>query len=304
MKKHLLRLAAVLLLVVFSAGCQRNTACAFKDRSDGELPHRAVALQRPTQPEPTSPPPDPGTREFPGQDFDYEGEFVPGGKTMPYVLFRPSIAQDYESLPLVVWLHGAGERGADPARGWEVLTGSSFPGTMTAWPGRKFNAYVVCPYLTGQWYANSWGDPEAMEHVLWLVECLKRQYSIHPEQVVILGHSLGGEGVFYYAAKSADVFCKAATLSPYYPYGTDLADIHIPIRAYCGNEALGEGKVPPEVCKNSFIPIFGEENCFFLEADHTGLPCAALSMDADGNGKSDLMEWLLDFPQEAPGSPG
>ncbi len=298
MKKHLPLLTAVLLLVVCAAGCQGDTAYAFKDRCHGDILVQEASILRPTQPEPTTPPPEPGSREFPARDFVYEGEFVPGGKTMPYVLFRPSIADEYESLPLIVWLHGVGERGQDAALGWEVLTKGSFPGMMTAWPSQKFNAYVVCPYLTGQWYSDSWGDPEAMNCVLWLVQCLKAQYNIHPGQVVIMGHSLGGEGVFYYAAQSPDVFCKAVTLSPYYPYGIHMEDIHIPIRAYCGNEALGEGKVPPAVCKNSFIPIFGEENCFFLETDHNGLPIAALSLDEDGNGKSDLMEWLLDPAQK------
>ncbi len=229
----------------------------------------------------------------------FAGDYVADGKTMPFMLYTPSSADDYSSLPLIVWLHGVGGRSEVGESGFTA--GTSFMAMMKNWKSTGFNAYVIGPHLTGTWDRGRWDCPASLQQVLDIINRLVEEgYNIDTSRIVVAGHSLGGQGVLYFAWSRPDIFKKAATLSPYYAQDVKMGEITVPIRAYCGTTSAGEAQHPVDLCHESFIPLFGAENCWFIECNHGRLPNRAFSLDENDDGRSDLIEWLLDFSDITP----
>lgn len=119
------------------------------------------------------------------------------GKAMPYKMYLPTeYPQDDETKwPLVIFLHGAGERGTD-------LKAVSRHGPLReAEQGREFPFLIAAPQLSGQEY---WGGYiESLN--AWLDDLLVT-YRIDPERVYLTGLSMGGTGTWLWAMASADRF--------------------------------------------------------------------------------------------------
>lgn len=119
------------------------------------------------------------------------------GKAMPYRLYQPS---NYDNQPdrlwpLVVFLHGAGERGID-------LQGVTRHGPLReVAKGREFPFLIAAPQLSGQEY---WGGYiESLN--AWLDDLLET-YRINFDRVYLTGLSMGGTGTWLWAMASPERF--------------------------------------------------------------------------------------------------
>lgn len=187
---------------------------------------------------------------------------------MPYGLFTPSNADELDSVPLIVWIHGAGEIG----QGEGALKIAGLPGAISNWKSTGFSAYILCPQLQ---YGN-WVNTTAFNNVKTVIDNFISEYNVDTENVVIVGHSSGGMGALYLAYHIPEYFKRGVALSPYYP-GIDPTKITIPMLAYSGTY----GDDDSQTFINAYMkPTFGAENCLRVSSNHGGVPAAAFNDDS------------------------
>jgi predicted peptidase len=115
-----------------------------------------------------------------------------------YLLYLPKDYESKESWPLVLFLHGAGERGDN----LEVLKKHGPPKLIAA--GKEFPAIIVSP----QCPKNKWWDPFEVDAFL---DDIIARYKVDKDRVYVTGLSMGGFGTFALAARSAN---KLAAIAP------------------------------------------------------------------------------------------
>lgn len=107
-------------------------------------------------------------------------------------------------LPLVVFLHGAGERGND-----NLLQLSGVPELLASTPwARRFPCYVLAPQIPLQ---TSWNAH--LEELEALIQHSISTNSIDPDRVYLIGFSMGGGGAWSMAARRPDMFAAVMPLA-------------------------------------------------------------------------------------------
>jgi lysophospholipase L1-like esterase/dienelactone hydrolase len=134
---------------------------------------------------------------------DYEARTFagPDGTTLGYRLLSPRNYDKAQEYPLVVFLHGAGERGNDNSA--QLKHGAP----LFAKPEvrEKFPCFVFAPQCPNDqtWSAvKDWTDPvsysdepkPAMKLALGAIDTLMKEFSIDPDRVYVTGLSMGGFG--------------------------------------------------------------------------------------------------------------
>lgn len=208
--------------------------------------------------------------------FSYD--WVDDGEYIPYALYTPSCADDYYEIPLIVWLHGSGESYVAE----EIFRSKGLPAVMENWTLEGFNAYVICPQLTGRFGNASWDNPTSVGYVMALLDEFIFKHNVDRDKVVISGHSLGGQGALYMAHEMPGYFSACASLSPYDSH-IDMSEIESPVIAYIDSPYYAE-----EIQK-----MFDEDSIITLNTSHWNVPNEAFNLDEDGNNRSDLIEWML-----------
>ena len=133
----------------------------------------------------------------------------PSGNQIPYRILAPVNVVQRKQYPLVLFLHGAGERGTDN-RKQLVHAAADF-----ASPKRmeQFPAFVVFPQCPEEqrWVESPWDLPSGsgefdkapskpMKAALELVDSLVKKLPVDPAKVYVTGLSMGGQGSWYAAA--------------------------------------------------------------------------------------------------------
>ena len=230
-------------------------------------------------------------------DVSYDFEYIANGEVIPHVFIEPSTAQDYEKIPLVVWLHGSGEKNRDAVE----LEWSGLSKAMIAWDFMHLegmNAYIVAPHLVqGDFWTPYWCSEESAQYITDLIDYYVKYYNVDPNQVVLSGHSLGGQGVAYLTQVLPDTFCAAAPLSVYHPC-IKLTNKDVPVWCFQGNPSHGEDSTSHNYAYGDFANFYGQDVITMLNVGHGGLPMAVFSMDTDGNQRTDLFEWFAQCMQE------
>ncbi len=137
------------------------------------------------------------------QDPIQEGEFV--GKVTKTVRYKylVSVPEGYassrERVPLVLFLHGAGERGEDVQK--VRLHGP----LKEIGKGRKIPAVVVAP----QCPERQWWDADALTA---MVNQLERKYRIDRDRIYVTGLSMGGFGTWALASAHPRRFAAIAPI--------------------------------------------------------------------------------------------
>lgn len=121
------------------------------------------------------------------------------GKSIPYRLLKPKSMAPSTLYPLVVFFHGAGERGVDNRRPLvHVVDIFTTPANRTHHP-----CYVLAPQCPPgqQWVDKPWGalshtiNPEpstSMSLVLALIKKLEAGHPIDSQRIYVMGLSMGG----------------------------------------------------------------------------------------------------------------
>ena len=222
------------------------------------------------------------------EDITFSYEYISEEDVMPYGLFTPSTAKNNKKTPLIVWLHGSGEKNINkidfPDRG--------LPYVLNTWTLEGFNAYVLCPHLTGKWNYGDWHNTKSKENIQTLIDKFTNEHNINTDKIIIAGHSLGAQGALYMAHELPDYFSKMVILSGFWT-NVDISKITIPSIGYVGMISYGEHESSSNYMHRYFMPTFGQENTFIMQSSHSNLPFIAFNEDKDNNGNSDVIEWML-----------
>lgn len=125
---------------------------------------------------------------------------------LPYRLMSPPNATNGKRYPLVLFLHGAGERGNDNEK--QLLHGAS----EFAKRRKDHPAFVLFPQCPSgkRWVESDWSLPSGrdefptepsptMAATLALVDSLVSELPIDPERLYVTGLSMGGQGTWFAA---------------------------------------------------------------------------------------------------------
>ncbi len=116
-----------------------------------------------------------------------------------YLLYLPKDYAAKESWPLLLFLHGAGERGDD----LELVKKHGPPKRIAQ--GKEFPFIVVSP----QCPKDRWWEP--ME-LLALLDDISRNYKVDPDRICVTGLSMGGFGTWRLAFYAPEKFAAIAPI--------------------------------------------------------------------------------------------
>lgn len=232
--------------------------------------------------------------ELPTPNAPFLFQYCAPEGVMPYGLFFPSHQTDIESFPLIISLHGALEIGESP----DTLKSNFLTKEFRNWEYTGLSGedtYIVCPQLTGFGYSDSWSCPETAEKLFDLIDYLKENYNIDENRISIEGHSLGGQGALYMAAHPRACFSAVVLVSAYDP-GVSFQHVDTAVRGYTGSPYLPsprEDWTSFNFMNEAFEKVFGLENWYIKSCSHYDIPMVALQQDADFDGHSDLIKWMI-----------
>ena len=117
-----------------------------------------------------------------------------------YLAYLPAKYNVEDSWPLVLFLHGSGERGEDP----EQLQGIA--SQLASQARLHFPCVVLVPQCRskGIWRAEEVGR---------LLTTAERRYRIDPSRIYLIGYSMGGHGVWTVAAATPDRFAAVVPIA-------------------------------------------------------------------------------------------
>jgi predicted peptidase len=147
----------------------------------------------------------------------YELATADGKQTYCYRLLKPAETEPGKTYPVVVFLHGAGERGDDNSKQLLYL-----PERMAepAWR-QKFPCFLIAPQCPAEkrWVEVPWEAHEStpmtdptpqMLAVAGMLEELLKSEPADPRRVYLTGLSMGGYGVWDFAMRRPERFAAVA----------------------------------------------------------------------------------------------
>lgn len=116
-----------------------------------------------------------------------------------YLLYLPERYESQTCWPLVLFLHGAGERGDDLER-----VKKHGPPKLIA-QGKQFPFIVLSPQCPG----DRWWD---IEMLIGLLDTIERDYKVDRDRIYVTGLSMGGFGTWALACAQPDRFAAIAPI--------------------------------------------------------------------------------------------
>jgi predicted peptidase len=174
----------------------------------------------------------------------------PDGGELPYRLLKPKNYDPATKVPLVLFLHGAGERGRDN-RAQLVHGMNDFASDEIM---EKYPSFVVAPQCPsdGQWVDVPWSadshtmpaEPAApLRRAMELLASLEKEFSIDADRLSVTGLSMGGYGTWDAIQRYPHRFAAAAPICG----GGDSSHVkdiaRIPVWAFHGAQ---DGAVKPQ----------------------------------------------------------
>jgi predicted peptidase len=145
--------------------------------------------------------------------------FVAGDFSLPYRLLKPKNYDPRQKYPLVIFLHGAGERGNDNEK--QLIHGmNDFASDEVM---EKYPAFVMAPQCPA---GQQWGGinrlakvetpegqlPPALDATLKAAKAMEKDFSIDDRRIYLTGLSMGGYGSWKALETHPDMFAAAAII--------------------------------------------------------------------------------------------
>ena len=176
-------------------------------------------------------------------EFEARTYQPPGGKKLPYLLLRPTgyRAEGGKKHPLLIFLHGAGERGSDNRA--QITHGKDF--LLAA--AKRQGCFVIAPqcppnarWVEVDWSARSHLMPEQpsvpMGLLLELLPKLCDEFAIDTDRIYVMGLSMGGYGTWDLIQRHPEMFAAAVPICG----GGDVTKAEriarLPVWAYHGSQ--------------------------------------------------------------------
>jgi predicted peptidase len=170
------------------------------------------------------------------QDFDQFDKltYQSAQNTLHYRLLKPKGVKENQKYPLVIFLHGIGERGNDNISNLKYIT----PLFLNEKNRNNFPCYVAvpqCPATENWTYPNWYQEPkEPMRSVIALIDSLSALPFIDSRRIYIMGLSMGGYGTWYLVTRFPDKFAAAIPICGGGDWSQAEKIAHVPIWAFHG----------------------------------------------------------------------
>ena len=233
----------------------------------------------------------------PGQPPEPEAKTftAPGGKSLPYRLVRPAATEPGKKYPLVLVLHGAGERGTDNAKQlihvWDKGTGPL--GRSEFREAKAFALLPQCPdgqqWVNVPWAAGSYKSPpvsEPLDLALQLVEASLKDLPIDPDRVSVMGLSMGGYGTFDAIQRRPELFAAAVPICAAMDVSKAKDVARVPVWAFHGDK---DTVVPPAGSREAVAAL----RAAGAEPRYTEYPGVGHNSWAPGFRERDLWTWVF-----------
>jgi|GEM_PF-475300 len=157
--------------------------------------------------------------------------------THRYAIFVPRNYSPDRQWPVVLFLHGAGEKGTDAL----LPISNGLAPLLETWPDAPFLAvFPQCEDVNGRaltgWLASGPDGRRAME----ILKQVEQEFAVHPQQRHLVGWSMGGYGAWSIAAEFprhwASVMVLAGGAVPGTIHLQSLADARTPVWALSGKQ--------------------------------------------------------------------
>jgi len=155
---------------------------------------------------------------------DYRGRFEgrmfkPGDFELPYRLLSPKAVEEGQKYPLVIFLHGAGERGTDNKI--QLVHGMNDFASDAIMD--KYPAFVIAPQCPEErkWVEVDWtleshtipAEPSIpLAATFALIDRFTAQHPVDKSRIYITGLSMGGYGTWDALARSPELFAAAVPI--------------------------------------------------------------------------------------------
>lgn len=221
---------------------------------------------------------------------------IQGNYTLPYRLYRSEKADTTKNLPLVVFLHGAGERGNDNVAQLTHCIRYFLDDTIT----NTYPFLLVAPQCPEgkRWVNTDWSLPEhqmeseptvEMHNVFTLIDSLIENGSVDSTHVYICGLSMGGFGVWDALQRQPKRFAAAIAIcgggDP--AYAVVMKDI--PVYIFHG---MQDGVVMPERSQQMYEALTnaGNPNAILITYPELAHGCWDQAFSTPG-----IFKWLFGF---------
>jgi predicted peptidase len=232
-------------------------------------------------------------------DFQSGGYKDAAGKTLPYRLLTPrGYATSTAAHPLLIFLHGAGERGNDNAA--QLSHGKEFMRRAA----QDHGCFVLAPQCPPDllWAGHHWEDKEhgltdkpsePMRLLLETVAQLSKTYRIDPDRLYIMGLSMGGFGVWDAIQRHPDLFAAAVPICSGGDETKTARLAKLPIWAFHGE-------------RDSVVPVRRSRDMIAAIQSHDGKPRYTEYPGVDHGSwvpafnEPELLPWLIRQKRQAP----
>jgi len=222
--------------------------------------------------------------------------FCDGENTLPYRIYVPTSYSADKAYPLVLFFHGAGERGIDNEAQFKNAINQFFKSTDSP----LYDCIVVAPQcpedqkwvLVPAWTDTSYSTDEIPESwplaaAVKLITRLKETYSIDPDRVYSTGLSMGAFATWDLLVRHTDLFAAAIPVcgGVDYRYAERLRDM--PIFTFHGDEDPVVYPTGTERMVNTLTDLGAEKiRCIYYVGGGHGIWENAFSTEG-------LFDWLL-----------
>ncbi len=170
------------------------------------------------------------------QDIFQPHRYTTSSDTLPYRLLHPEKIEPDSSYPLILFLHGAGERGTDNTQNLKYITELFLDaGTREHYP-----AYVLVPQCKpgARWTPADWFSKpnEPITSVVDLLDSLSASLPIDKTRIYVMGLSMGGYGTWYLITRYPEKFAAAIPICGGGDWNQAHTIRHIPVWVFHGKK--------------------------------------------------------------------
>ena len=204
------------------------------------------------------------------------------GKAHPFIVFVPAKYQPDSKPPVMLFLHGSGERGSNNLD--QMMAGIG----PAIWKRKATLPFVV---VLSQCAPNSnWlvDGPDA-QRALAMLKRTQQEFGTDPDRVYLTGLSMGGSGTWNFAAKDPSAWAAIVPMCsrPDLANAQKFADAHLPIWNFCGDQDRPETVKANRAMHEALTKLN-------TGAKYTEYPGVGHNCWDNAYGTDDLYIWLLE----------
>lgn len=200
------------------------------------------------------------TKVVPERDFSWEMLVSSDGYTLPYRLYIPKNYDCGATYPLMLFLHGSGERGCDNTAQVTVAlphvfddpTSPAYDSIIVAPQCPEDKQWVYTPWEKGNYSVSEVTESRELEAVLEILRKVASEYNVDRSRVYVTGISMGGFGTWDMLARHSSIFAAGMPVCGGGDPSMAKTLSEIPIRTFHG---FLDNSVPTEGTREMYASI-------------------------------------------------